>query len=70
MIDGETGFHLTPEDAQSWAGKIIDVLGWSDETRGQFTENAKKICSQYFTWDRVAVDTLAAYGIERPNTGA
>ncbi len=64
VIDDETGFQITPGDAQAWAEKILDVAGWSNTRRADFTTNAKAACAQHFNWDRVATDTLAAYGLE------
>lgn len=63
VIDGETGFLLPPGYAGAWAEKIRDVLSWNETRRTTFTQNAKDVCARHFTWERVAADTVSAYGI-------
>ncbi len=67
VIDGETGFLLPPGNAEAWAEKIREVLNWSEERRGSFVVNATEVCARRFTWDRVAIDTVAVYGIAHDN---
>lgn len=61
VVDGKTGFLLPSEDAAAWAEKIIEIAGWSDAERAEFTGTAKRIAGETYSWDRVADETLAAY---------
>ncbi len=62
VMDGQTGFHITPGDPRAWADKIMEIAGWDDAERSAFSRRAKDLCNRHFTWDRVAVDTFNAYG--------
>jgi glycosyltransferase involved in cell wall biosynthesis len=62
VIDGETGLSLPPGDAAAWTGAVLDVLGWSDEKRTSFVENAIRVAKDYYSWPRVANGTFKAYG--------
>lgn len=62
VMEGQTGFQITPGDPQAWADKIMEIAGWDDAKRSAFTRRAKDLCNRHFTWDRVAVDTFNAYG--------
>lgn len=67
VLDGRTGFHLPPGDAGAWATKITEIATWAAPQRTRFTDDAKDLCARHFTWDRVATETFAAYGIARPD---
>ena len=62
VLDGVTGFHMSPGDAKAWAAKITEIAGWSDERRAEFTTKAAEVCAKEFNWERVAADTFSAYG--------
>jgi len=61
VIHGETGFHIAPEDAEKWAAKIIEVLGWDAGARGEFIARSKAKAQSHFTWSRVAAETAQVY---------
>lgn len=61
VIDGETGFHIAPGDAEGWAAKIIEVLGWDADTRGEFLARSKATAQGHFAWSRVAAETAQVY---------
>lgn len=59
--DGETGFRVPAENAAAWAGKIAELLGWSLEQRREFSAGAGRALRKYYSWARVARDTVAVY---------
>lgn len=61
VMDGQTGFLLTSGDAVAWCEKIADVLRWSTHERKRFLAAAMRKTLEHFTWQRVVVDTVAAY---------
>lgn len=61
VLDNRTGFLLPSGDAESWAAKIIEIAGWSETDRTEFTMRAKAHCAESFSWKRVARDTMALY---------
>ncbi|WP_306116021.1 MULTISPECIES: glycosyltransferase family 4 protein [unclassified Roseovarius] len=65
VLDGQTGFHITPGDPRAWADKIMEIASWDDAQRSDFTGRAKDLCNRHFSWDRVATDTLSAYASPR-----
>lgn len=70
VIDEKTGFHLAPGDTAAWVEKIEEIANWTDTARLQFTTNAQKTCFAYYTWDRVARDTMAAYDVAMESKAA
>ena len=63
--DGATGFLLPPEDPDAWVAKIQEVASWPLHTRQRFLQHARETVRKHFTWDRVARQTLEAYGLSR-----
>ncbi|MCO6383263.1 glycosyltransferase family 4 protein [Oceanicola sp. 502str15] len=59
--DGETGFLVTPGDAEAWAREIKRVAGWSAEERADFVAGSKATAARYYNWDRVARDTARQF---------
>ena len=62
VIDGETGILVPSGDADAWARKINQILGWTDNQRTEFTSRATAKCKEYFNWARVAAETASQYG--------
>lgn len=62
VLDGVTGFHAPPGDAEAWATRLSELLDWSEERRGDFARRCQEALEAHFSWERVARDTLAAYG--------
>lgn len=61
VLDGQTGFLVEAENAAAWADKINDLKDWSVEQRRQFADGSGRTLREYFSWARVAQDTIAAY---------
>ena len=61
VIEGETGFLIAPGDAQAWADKIVQVIGWDDDQRQAFITRSKAKAREYFSWSRVAAETAKIY---------
>jgi glycosyltransferase involved in cell wall biosynthesis len=61
LLDGETGFHVTPGDAQAWVTKIMEILAWDDHERTTFKARVVDAVNARYRWDRVARETTAFY---------
>ena len=57
----ETGFLVKAEDSEAWVSQVNQILEWDEEERESFGQKAKECIYNYFSWDRVAHDTLMAY---------
>lgn len=70
--DGETGFLLPERDAAAWEGKIRELMAWTPAQRERFAQTAWDTVQTYFSWERVAADTVAAYrgALSRADSGA
>lgn len=62
VVTPELGFVADANDAAAWAKRILSISGWSEDERSSFTSATKAFAQQKYDWDRVAADTLAAYG--------
>jgi glycosyltransferase involved in cell wall biosynthesis len=70
IVNGVTGFLLPPNNSSTWAQAIIKVASASAKSRRAFIEKSQQKCQEYFTWERVAEDTLRAYdGYQSPGLG-
>ena len=58
--DGTTGFLVPPKDANALAEAIIELLN-NDKLRQEMGENAYRVLSDKFSWDKVAQKTLQVY---------
>lgn len=61
LIDGLTGFHLPPGDPSAWKDKIESILEWRPSERRDFIERSIRKVQDWYSWDRVAMETFAAY---------
>lgn len=52
IIDGENGFMVEPENAQTWKNKIEEILS-SEFDKQAFAEQAKKYTLSHFTWEHI-----------------
>lgn len=70
VIDGSTGFLLSPGDGPAWVRKIGDIAAWPEEQRQAFVDRSRAAVAARFTWERVADKTLVAYTspAENPST--
>ncbi len=59
--DGETGFLVESGNAASWIAKISEIAGWDEARRTAFIAASKAAARDYYSWDRVAEQTLAVY---------
>jgi len=57
----ETGFLVSAEDTDAWVTQVNQILEWDEKDRKSFSLKAKKCLETYFSWSRVAHDTLTAY---------
>jgi glycosyltransferase involved in cell wall biosynthesis len=57
----ETGFLVSAEDTDAWVTQVNQILEWDENDRKSFSLKAKKSLETYFSWSRVAHDTLTAY---------
>ena len=57
---GKTGFLVPPKDANALAEAIIELLN-NDKLRQEMGENAYRVLSDKFSWDKVARKTLQVY---------
>ena len=57
----ETGFLVSAEDTDAWITQVNQILEWNKEERESFGRKAKEYLCTYFSWSRVAHDTLMAY---------
>ncbi len=62
VVTEEMGYVADPSYPQDWAAIIEMIQSWSDATRAAFVENSIAISRRRYSWDRVAKETLAAYG--------
>ncbi len=61
--DGETGYLVPSGDAEAWRDTIRQVGALSPEQRQRFLEKSMKIARDYYCWERVAAETMAAYTV-------
>ena len=61
VLDGVTGFLAEPLSVDDWVSRISEVASWTPEARRAFTEKAAAKARSYFTWERVARETLEVY---------
>lgn len=61
VLPGETGFLAEPGDARAWADRILEIAGWDETRRAAFIAHSRTRARGYFSWQRVAAQTMAAY---------
>jgi glycosyltransferase involved in cell wall biosynthesis len=59
--DGETGFLIEAGNAQSWTGKIREILEQTPADRAQFLAQSQPLAQSHYAWDRVASQTAQVY---------
>lgn len=60
--DGETGMLVKSGDPLAWQQTIAEVSQWDGEARKWRIDAALSAVDQHYRWNRVARQTLAAYG--------
>lgn len=67
VLDGETGMLVDSGDAPAWRDAVLTVASWGRSQRRAFLQRAQASAATFYSWHRVARETLDAYGI---GTGA
>ncbi len=62
IIDGRTGYLLPAGEPEAWVRKVRAITNWTQDEREQFIASSVNKTAEFFSWPRVARDTLAAYG--------
>jgi len=60
ILDGVTGFHVSPRDPEAIAERVARLLASAD-LRRSFGEAGRQRVAARYTWQRIAKDTLRAY---------
>jgi glycosyltransferase involved in cell wall biosynthesis len=61
VVHGETGFLLPSGEPEPWIVRIREIRGWSEAERAAFVARSLATVRRVYSWDRVAMETLAAY---------
>jgi phosphatidylinositol alpha-1,6-mannosyltransferase len=61
VMHGLTGFLEPAEDADAWAERVSMLIEWTPEQRREFSREAQRNLLQYYSWARVAQDTIEVY---------
>jgi len=59
VVDKETGFLVEGGDGDAWTEKVTELLAWSPNERARFFAHAREVIAKWYSWDRVARETLA-----------
>ncbi|NOX96046.1 MAG: glycosyltransferase family 4 protein [Alphaproteobacteria bacterium] len=62
VIDQCTGYLLPSNQPEAWVDKIQEIAKWTPNQRESFITASMIKTTEFFSWDRVAHDTVAAYG--------
>jgi glycosyltransferase involved in cell wall biosynthesis len=60
-VEAGGGILLDVHEPEQWARKILHVLKWSAEERTRFTSTAMARGRSFFSWERVARQTIEGY---------
>jgi len=60
VIEGQHGLYCDPNNPQNIAEQALKML-MNEEMAKRFGENGRRRVEEYFTWDKVARDTIALY---------
>ena len=69
VVDGETGFHVSPKDPAGLA-RVLQMLLNNPEVRRQLGEAGARRAAERYGHDRVAMSTLACYRRAMPHERA
>lgn len=64
VIDGGTGFLLTPGSADAWVDAIAKASAFSVDARKKFSEKARALIEEQYRWRTVAQNTYVKYGFQ------
>jgi glycosyltransferase involved in cell wall biosynthesis len=63
VLEGETGMLVDSGDAPAWRDAILAIASWGRSQRRAFLERAQASAASFYSWHRVANETLDAYGV-------
>jgi glycosyltransferase involved in cell wall biosynthesis len=66
VIDGKSGWLLPAGDSVAWKNKIDEIMHWDLDKRACFVTEARAAIAQFYSWERVARDTLDIYSKRTP----
>ena len=61
VMHGITGYLEPAEDSLAWSRRITELMGWSAEDRREFSRIANENLLEFYSWQRVAKDTVDVY---------
>jgi phosphatidylinositol alpha-1,6-mannosyltransferase len=61
VIPGKTGFLVDSDNTVQWRQQIETISNWDQKQRSAFCETCKNETKQFFSWERVANDTIHLY---------
>jgi glycosyltransferase involved in cell wall biosynthesis len=61
VIPGKTGFLVDSDNTVQWRQQIETISKWDQKQRSAFCETCKNETKQFFSWERVANDTIHLY---------
>ncbi|GAA0856971.1 glycosyltransferase family 4 protein [Aliiglaciecola litoralis] len=61
VLDGKTGFLVEHDNVQQWQTKVLEIEKWTAQQRQDFSRRCIAETESYFSWQRVAQDTLTLY---------
>ncbi len=66
VIDGVSGWLLPAGDSVAWKNKIDEIMHWDVDMKTGFVMKARAAIAQFYSWERVARDTLDIYSKSIP----
>lgn len=61
VIPEKTGFLVESDNIKQWCQQIENIARWDTEQRAAFCSSARNETIQFFSWQRVANDTVKLY---------
>lgn len=61
VIDGKTGYLLAHNDIDAWCSKITEISAWNETKRTEYEELCRQTAKSYYSWQRVANETITLY---------
>jgi glycosyltransferase involved in cell wall biosynthesis len=61
VIDKETGFLIEHQNTSMWVNNIHKITNWSASERSEFSSKCRNKALSYYSWERVAKDTVMLY---------
>jgi phosphatidylinositol alpha-1,6-mannosyltransferase len=61
VINKKTGFLIEHNNIEAWINHIHAIANWNGEQRVAFSADCRKQALDYYSWDRVANETIELY---------